>query len=129
MGVVYFNQLVRSRNQLVIPAEYFGREENLYLVLIPTMSNDKDEQIKLTHKVVDVMDQANRKTCLTLLHYKKYKLEKSFAQLRAFAKTVKTRNRTDYYVKNEFEEIVYIFDVLSFVSDKVIEHQPFCNVL
>ena len=38
MGEAVFNQFMRLRNQLVIAAENFDREENLTPVLIPTMS-------------------------------------------------------------------------------------------
>ena len=34
-------------------------EESLTAVLIPTMFKDMDEQLKLAHKVVDVVDRAN----------------------------------------------------------------------
>ena len=50
-------------------AENFAREETLIPVLIPTMSKDMDEQLKLIHKAVDVVDRANRKICVTLLRY------------------------------------------------------------
>ena len=66
MGETDFNQLMRLRNQLVNAPENFDREENLTPVLIPTMSKDMDEQLKLAHKVVD---RANRKICVTLLRY------------------------------------------------------------
>ena len=65
MGMAEFNQFMRLRNQLA--AKNFAREENLTPVLIPTMSKDMDEQLKLAHKVVDVVDRANRKVCVTLL--------------------------------------------------------------
>ena len=64
-----FNQFMRLRNQLVNAAENFAREENLTPALIPTMSKYMDEQLKLAHKVVDVVDRTNRKICLTLLRY------------------------------------------------------------
>ena len=54
-----FNQFIRLGNELVNAAENFAREENLTPVLIPIMSKDMDEQLKLAHKFVDVMDQAN----------------------------------------------------------------------
>ena len=54
MGVGSFNQVMRLRNQLVNAAENFATEENLTPELIPTMSKDMDEQLKLAHKVVDV---------------------------------------------------------------------------
>ena len=53
MGETDFNQCMRLRNQLVSAAENFAREENLSLVLITTLCKDKDEQLKLAHKLVD----------------------------------------------------------------------------
>ena len=70
MGEENFNQGMRLRNQLVNAAENVAREENLTPVLIPIMSKDMDEQLKLAHKVVDLVDRANRKNCVTLLRYK-----------------------------------------------------------
>ena len=67
MGEAGFNQFMLLRNQRVNAAENFAREENLTPVLIPTMSKDMDEQLKLAHKVVDVVDRANRRICVTLL--------------------------------------------------------------
>ena len=56
MGEADFNQFMRLRNQMVIAAEIFAREENLSPRLIPTMSKDMDEDLKLAHEVVDVVD-------------------------------------------------------------------------
>ena len=61
IGEADFNQSMRLRNQLVNAAKNFAGEENLTPVLIPTMSKDIDEQLKLAHKVVDIVDRANRK--------------------------------------------------------------------
>ena len=61
MGEADFNQFVRLRNQLANAAENFARGENLTPVLIPTKSKDMDEQLKLAHKVVELVDRANRK--------------------------------------------------------------------
>ena len=69
MGEADFNQFMQLWNQLVNAAENFAREENLTPVLIPTMSSVMDEQLKLAHKVVDVVDRTNRKVCVTLLRY------------------------------------------------------------
>ena len=66
-GEADFNQFMGLRNQLVNAAENFAREENLTPVLIPTMSKNIDEQLKLAHKVVDVVDRASRKICVTLV--------------------------------------------------------------
>ena len=64
MGEADFNQFMRLRNQLVKAAEN-SAQENLTPVLIPTMPKDRDEQLKLAHKVVDVVDRANKKICVT----------------------------------------------------------------
>ena len=76
-----FNYYMRMRNQLNIGAEKVGKEENLSLVLIPTMSNDVDEQLKLAHKFVDTVDRANKKNCVTLLRYNVDKPRSSIAQV------------------------------------------------
>ena len=67
LGEADFNQFMRLMNQLVNAAKNFAGEKKLTPVLIPTMSKDMDEQLKLAHKVVDVVDRANRKICVTLL--------------------------------------------------------------
>ena len=59
MGETDFNQFMQLRNQLVLVAENYAREENFSPVLIAAMSKDMDEQLKLTHKVVDVVDRAH----------------------------------------------------------------------
>ena len=81
VGEADFNQFMRLRSQLVDAAENFAGEENLTPVLIPTMSKDMDEQLKLAHKVVDVVDRANRKICVTLLRYTVDKPESSYAEV------------------------------------------------
>ena len=56
MGETELNQFMQLRNQMVIAAEKFVSEENFSPLLIPTMSKNTDEQIKLAHEVVDVVD-------------------------------------------------------------------------
>ena len=50
------------------------------------MSKDMDEQPKLAHKVVEVVDPANRTICVTLLRYNVDKPESSYAQVRLFVR-------------------------------------------
>ena len=90
---------MRLRNQLVNATENFPREENLTPVLIPTMSRDMDEQLKLAHKIVDVVDRTNRKICVTLLWHNVDKPESSYAQVRFFA-----RKKED----EKFQQVVYV---------------------
>ena len=130
MGEADFNQFMRLRNQLVYAAENFAREENLTPVLIPTMSRDMDEQLKLSHKVVDVVGRTNRKIGVTLLRYKVDKPESSYAQVRLFARKKEDEKfQQVVYVNYKLEEFIYLLDVMNSVYDKVITNQRICNVL
>ena len=69
------------------------------LVLIPTMSKDMYEQLRLAHNVVDVVDRANRKICVTRLPYSVDKAENAYAQVQLF-----TRKKKD----EKFQQILYL---------------------
>ena len=70
MGEADFNQFIRQRNQLVVAADKFLREQNLSPILHSTLSKDMEEQLKLVHKVIDAVDRSRRRICVTLLRYK-----------------------------------------------------------
>ena len=127
MGEADFNQFMRLRNQLVNTAENFARKENLTPVLIPTMSNDMDEQLKLAHKVVDLVCRGNRKICVTLLRYNVDKPESCYAQVQLFAR--KKEEEKFQQVVYKLEDFIYLLDVINSVFDKVITNQPICIVL
>ena len=55
MGEADFNQFIRQRNQLVVAADIFLREQNLPIVLQYTLSKDMEEQLQLVHKVIDIL--------------------------------------------------------------------------
>ena len=130
MGETAFNQFMRLRNQLVNTAENFARVENLTPLLIPTMSRDMDEQLKLAHNVVDVVDRTNRNICVTLLRYDVDKPESSYAQVRLIARKKEDEKfRQVVFVKYKLEEFIYLLDVMNSVYDKIITNQPICNVL
>ena len=129
MGEADFNQFMRLRNQLVKAAENVAREENLTPVLIPTMSRDMDEQLKLAHKVVHVVDRTNRKICVTLLRYNVDKPESSNAQVRFSArKTEDEKFQRVAYVNYKLEEFIFLLDVMNSVYDKDISILPICIV-
>ena len=70
------------------------------------MSTDMDEQLKLAHKVFDVVDRAHRKICVTLLRYNVDKPESSYAQVQLFSrKTEDERFRQVVYMNYKHEEI------------------------
>ena len=77
---------IRQRNQLVLAADNFLREENLSPVLQSTLCKDMEEQLKLVHKVIDVVDRPNRRICVPLLRYKVGNPETSYAQVRLFGR-------------------------------------------
>ena len=130
MGEADFNQFMRLRNQLVNAAENFAREENLTPVKIPTMSKNMEEQLKLAHTIVDVVDRANRKICMTLLRFNVDKPESSYAEFRLFARKKKDEKfQQVVYVKYKLEEFILLLDVMNSVYDTVITNQPICIVL
>ena len=86
MGEADFNQFIRQRNQRVVAADNFLKEQNLPSFLKSTLSKDMEEQLKLVHKVIDVADSPNRKICVTLLRYKADHPDTSYAQVRLFGR-------------------------------------------
>ena len=85
------NQFFRQRNQLVVAADNFLREQNLSSVLQSTLSKNMEEQLKLVHKVIYVVDRPNRRICVALLRYKLNNQETSYAQVRLFGRKKKGR--------------------------------------
>ena len=130
MGEVDLNQFIRQRNQLVVAADNFLKEQNLSPVLQSTLSKDMEEQLMLVHKVIDVVDRPNRRICVTLLRYKVDNPETSYAQVRLFGrKKEEEKFQQIVYVNYRLDEFIYLLDVVNSVSDKVIANQPICIVL
>ena len=94
-----FNRFMRSRNQLAVAAEHIVSEDNLFPVLTPTLSKDMGEQLKLSHKVVDLVERANRNICVTLLRYIVVRPEIFYAQVRTLP-----RKKED----DNFQQIVFV---------------------
>ena len=89
-----------------------------------------EEQLKLVHKVIDVVDRPNRKICVTLLRYKVDNPDTSYAQVRLFGqKNEEEKFQQIVYVNYKLDEFIYLLDVMNSVYDKVIANQPICNVL
>ena len=88
-----------------------------------------EEQLKLVHKVIDVVDCPNRRICVTLLRYNKDNPETSYAQVRLFGrKEEEERLQQIVYVNYKLDEFVYLLDVVNSVYYKVMANQPICNV-
>ena len=102
-----FNQFIRQRNQLVVAADNFLREQNLTPMLQSTLSKDMEEQLKFVHKIIDVVDCPNRRICVTLLWYKVDNPESSYAQVRLFGrKTEEEKFQQSVYVNYKLEEFI-----------------------
>ena len=130
MGKAALNKILPLRNQQVIAAENFGEEENLSFVLIPTMSKDMDEQLKLAYKVLEVVDRANRMICVTLLRYNVDKPESFYAAVRLIVKKKDDEKfHQIVYVNYELDEFIYLLDVMNSLYDKVLTNQPIWKIL
>ena len=116
MGEEDFKRFMQLRNQPAVAAGNFWGEENMSLVLIPTVSQDMKGQLKLARKVIHVVDWANRKIWVTLLRYNVNKPEKSFAQFRFFPKKKEDEKfQQIVHVNSKFEEKIYLPDVMKSV--------------
>ena len=130
MGEADFNQFIRQRNQLLVAADNFLREQNLLPVLQSKLSKDMEEQLKLVHKVIDVVNRPNRRICVTLLRYKVDNPETSNAQVCLIGRKKKGEKfQQIVYLNYKLDEFVYLFDVMNSVYVKVIANQSICNIL
>ena len=130
MGETDFNQFIRLRNHLVVAFRDFNKEENPYPVQVKLLAKDMEEQLKVTHKIVKVIDRPHRKFCVTMLRYNVEKPEPSYVQVRLFGRRKDEEKFNQIvYVNYKLYEFDYLLDVMDFVYDKVIANEPLCNVL
>ena len=130
MGEADFSQFIRQKNQLVVAADNFLREQNLSPILQSTLSKDMEEQLNLVHKVIEVVDRPTRQISVRLLRYKVDNPQTSYAQVCLFGrKREEEKFQQMVYVNYKLDEFVYLLDVMNSVYDKVIANQPICNVL
>ena len=116
IGEADFNQIMQWKNLSVKATGNFCIGENLSAVLMPTMSKDLIEQLKLIQKVVDVVDRSNRRICATLLGYNVDKPENSFAHVQLVTQTKEDEKLQQVvYVKYTLEKFAYLLDLIFFV--------------
>ena len=97
MGEADFNKFIRLRNQLFVAVRDFSREENLPPVQVKLLAKDMEEQLKLTHKVLEVVDRPHRKICLTMLRYNVEKPKTSYVQVRLFGRRKDEKNSINLF--------------------------------
>ena len=111
MGNADFKQFIRLRNQQVVAIRDFSKEENLLPVQVKLLAKDMEEQLKLTHKVVEVVDRPHRKICVTMLRYNVEKPETSYVQVRLFGRR---RDEEKFnkimYVNYKLDEFIFLLD-------------------
>ena len=130
MGEPDFNQFFWQRIRLVVAADNSLRDQNLSPVLQSTQSKDMEEQLKLVHEVIDVVDRPSRRIYVTQLRYKVDNPQTSYAQVRLFGgKKEGEKFQQIVYVNYKLDESVNLLDVMNSVYDKVIANQFICNVL
>ena len=75
-----------------------------------------EEQLKLVHKVIDVVDRPNIRICVTLLRYKEDNPETSYAQVRLFGrKKEEEKFQQIVYVNYKLDELLYPLEVINSV--------------
>ena len=98
-------------------------------VVLPILSKNLGEQMKLAHKVVDVVDRPKRKIFVTLLPYTVDKPESSYAQVGIIARKRKDeRFQRGVSVKYKLQEVFFLLDVMLSLCDISFDDQPLCNV-
>ena len=89
-----------------------------------------EEQLKLAHKVFDVVDWPNRKICVTMPRYRVDKPENSYAQVRLFARKKEGEKFQEmFYLIYKLEEFTYLRDVTNSENNNVIANTHICNFL
>ena len=116
MGDADFIQFIRLRNHLVVTVRDFSKEENLPTVQVKLLAKDMEEQLKLTNKVVEVVDRPHRKICVTMLRYNGEKTETSYVEVRLFGRRKDEEEFNQIvYVNYKLEEFFYLLDVINSV--------------
>ena len=97
---------------------------------VKLLAKDMEEQLKLTHKAVEVVDRPYRKICVTMLRHNVEKPETSYVQVRWFERRKDEVNFNQIvYVNYKLDEIFYLLHVRNSVYHKVIANETVCNVL
>ena len=75
---------------------------------VKRLAKDMEEQFKLTHKVVEVVDRPHRNICVTMLRYNVEKPETSYAQVRFFGRRQDEENFNQFvFVNYKLDEIFF----------------------
>ena len=66
LGKSDFNQLQRLRNQIIVAAADFEKDENLQPIVTSLLTKDIDEQLKHIQNAITIVDTTKRKISATM---------------------------------------------------------------
>ena len=130
IGEADLSQVIRLRNQLVVAVRDFSKEEKLPPVQMKLLAKDMEEQLKFSHKVIEVFDRSHRKICVTMLRSNVEKTETSNVEVRLFGRGKgEEKFNQVVYVNYKLDEVVILLAVMNSVYNKLIANEPLFNVL
>ena len=130
LGVFDFKQLLCLRNPIALAVREFPKDETLKEVVNSTLSEDMDEQIKHSQKAITIVDRPKRKIFATMKKYCMDKPKSTFVQLRLLRRNSEhDKFQQLVFVNYNYDEYLYLLDVITSISDQVLSNQSLCNIV
>ena len=125
MGESDFNHFMRLKNQLLMAAETCGREQKFSPIQIRKSPKDRIDHLKLAHRVVDNVDCANWKICVTMFCHIVDKPESSYTQVRLLEGKKRERkfNEVCRWIINLKDLYIYLMQVLLYMIKLLLVNQ------
>ena len=80
-----FKRFVGPRNQPIFATENVTKKQNMSPFELQREPKDKDEQLKIAHKTIKVVDRSNRMTRVNPLQFNLLMLERKYHEVLIFA--------------------------------------------
>ena len=130
MGEAEFIRFIRVKNPLIVAVRDFSKAQNLPPVQVKLLAKDMEEQLKLTHKIVEIVDRPHRKICMTMLRYNVEQPKTSYVQVRLSGRRKEEEKINQIvYVNYTLDDFIFLLDLMDSVYDKIISNETRCNVL
>ena len=125
-----FNDFMRMKDELLVATTEFATVQGLQLqpITIGPFAREMETQLKMAHKVYNVVDLSHRRICVTMLRYKVKIPKTSYVQIRLFTpdKDFQAgRFQQIVYVNYRLDEFLELLDVMDSARDKILKNQPF----
>ena len=123
-----FKQLLCLQSPIVLAVREFSTDETLEEVVTSPLSKDLDEQLKHVQKAITIVDQPKRKIIATMKKYCMDKPESTYVHLRLFRRNSEHgKFQQLVFVNHNYDEFLYLFDVITSISDQVLSNHSLCN--